>query len=392
MVTRSYRKRGISSTSLRSSSEPDSESDSGQLLALPSDIKISPRTIYSHKPFTNLFTMAGVSSDSSGDSPSPKYGTEKHSATTEEEVEFGGLETLGSRTAAASDDIDPALDARITRKFDLHILPWLFGIWLCAFIDRSNIGNARIQGLSTQLGLDVNNRFNIALTVFYILYILVDVPSNWIMKRVGAGLYLPGLIILWGIVGTCIGLVKTFGGLVALRMLLGLFEGGLFGGMVLYASMFYRRHQLLLRLALWYCAAPLSGAIGGLLAAGLGQIRHGGYNSWPWIFIVEGAATVVFGVLTLFFLPHTPATSRFLTEEEREGAVRRMQIDSHGTNSSSSVDQEKFSWKWVGASSSLKFSCQAYLISGPHGSSQHQHDLMLSQLPFHSGPVSRASL
>ena len=284
--------------------------------------------------------------DSSYDSrtaDSPDLNIEKHSGVTGKEIEFGVVKNADPQALG----IDPALDRRITRKLDLHLLPWLFGIWLFAFIDRSNIGNARIQGLSTELGLDVNNRFNIALTVFYVLYILVDVPSNWALKYVGAGFYLPGLIIAWGIVGTCIGFVKSYGGLIATRMLLGLCEGGLFGGMVLYISMFYRRHQVLLRLALWYCAAPLSGAIGGLLAAGLGQIHHGGYNSWPWIFFIEGVVTVLFGIVSLLFLPHTPAKSRFFTDEEREAAVLRLKMDLHRANGSNNVDYEKFSWRWV---------------------------------------------
>ena len=76
---------------------------------------------------------------------------------------------------------DPALDRLLTRKFDIHILPWLFGLWLLAFIDRSNIGNANIAGLPTDLHL-VGNNFNSALAVFYVPYILVDVPSNWFLK------------------------------------------------------------------------------------------------------------------------------------------------------------------------------------------------------------------
>ena len=190
-------------------------------------------------------------------------------------------------------DLDPALDRAITRKFDKHIVPWLFGLWLFAFIDRSNIGNAKIDGLVTDLHLAAANKFNIALTVFYITYVLIDVPSNWFLKRVGAGFYLPGLMVGWGIVGMCMGFVKSYGALIACRLLLGLFEGGLLGGMILYLSMFYRRHQLLTRMGLFYCAAPLSGAFGGLLATGLAKIRHNGLNSWPWIFIVEGAITIV---------------------------------------------------------------------------------------------------
>ena len=136
-------------------------------------------------------------------------------------------------------DIDPAMDRLITRKLDKHVLGWLFGIWLFAFIDRSNIGNAKIDGILTDLSLG-GTRFNVALTVFYIPYILVNVPSNLILKRVGSGFYLPFLITCWGIVSCFMGLTKSYGGLIVCRLLLGLFEGGLFCGMILYLSMFYR--------------------------------------------------------------------------------------------------------------------------------------------------------
>lgn len=246
-------------------------------------------------------------------------------------------------------EIDVALDKRITRKFDSHLLPFLFGLWLLAFIERSNIGNARIDGLTADLHLigPNANKFNIALTVFYVPYVLIDVPSNWILKYVGAGWYLPGLMIAWGLVGTCMGAVKSDAGLIAARFFLGLCEGGLLGGMILYLSMFYRRHDLLFRIGLFYCAAPLSGAFGGLLATGLAQIRFHGYNRWPWIFFVEGAITVLFGAVTLLFLPHTPGQAKFLTQEERAAAVTRLKLDAHGASSKSDVESETFSWRWV---------------------------------------------
>lgn len=244
-------------------------------------------------------------------------------------------------------EIDTALDRGITRKFDTHIVPWLFGLWLLAFIDRSNIGNARIDGLGEELDLNKGNKFNVALTVFYVPYILIDVPSNWILKYVGAGWYLPGLLIGWGIVGTSMGSVKTYGGLIATRFFLGLCEGGLLGGMVLYLSMFYRRHDLLFRLGLFYSAAPLSGAFGGLLATGLAEIHINGYNRWPWIFFVEGAITVLFGLFTILFLPHTPSQAKCLNEEEKGAAVARMKLDAHGASNASNVESEKFSWVWA---------------------------------------------
>ena len=191
------------------------------------------------------------------------------------------------------------------------------------------------------------NKFNIALVVFYVPYILVDVPSNWVVKHFKAGRYLPFLLICWGVVSTFLGFTKSFGGLVAARFFLGLCEGGLLGGMIVYLAMFYRRHQMLYRIGLFYCAAPLSGGFGGLLATGLAKIKHGGYNRWPWIFFIEGIITVCFGVICFFFMPSTPADSKFLNEEERAAAFARMKLDNHGATTEEDVNKEEFDWHWV---------------------------------------------
>lgn len=120
-----------------------------------------------------------------------------------------------------------------------------------------------------------------------------------------------------------------------------------FGGIILYLSMFYKRHDLMFRLGVFYCAAPLSGAFGGLLATGLAQIHYHGYNSWPWIFFVEGAITVLVAITAFFFLPNTPGAAKFLTKEEQVFAARRLRIDLHGATSSERVEEEKFNWREV---------------------------------------------
>ncbi|KAI1132967.1 MFS transporter-like protein [Nemania abortiva] len=244
-------------------------------------------------------------------------------------------------------EIDAQLSKKLDHKFDRHIVPWIFGIWLFAFIDRSNIGNAKIVGLPEDLGISTGTAFNVALLVFYIPYVLVDVPSNWIVKHVKAGIYLPALITAWGLVSTFVGFTRSLAGLIVGRLLLGLFEGGLLGGIIVYLSMFYRRHQMIRRIGYFYCAAPLSGAFGGLLATGLAKIRYGGYNRWPWIFFIEGIVTVLFGISCFFFMPHTPADSKFLTAEERAMALLRMKMDSHGATREADVNHEKFDWHWV---------------------------------------------
>ncbi|KAM0127045.1 hypothetical protein ACHAQE_006631 [Botrytis cinerea] len=192
--------------------------------------------------------------------------------------------------------VSKELDRLISKKFDKHIVPWLFGLWLLAFIDRSNIGNAKIDGLAADLGILTGTKFNIALAIFYVPYICVDIPSNWLVKRIGAGYYLPALIIGWGLISLCVGFVKTWKSLLIARFFLGLMEGGLLGGIIIYLAMFYRRHQLMRRIGLFYCAAPLSGAFGGLLATGLSEIKTKGYNGWPFIFFVEGGITLLFGI------------------------------------------------------------------------------------------------
>lgn len=244
-------------------------------------------------------------------------------------------------------EVDAQLSKKLDGKFDRHIIPWIFGIWLFAFIDRSNIGNAKIVGLPEDLGISSGTSFNVALLVFYIPYILVDVPSNWIIKDVKAGIYLPALITAWGLVSTFLGFTTSLAGLIVCRLLLGLFEGGLVGGIVLYLSMFYPRYQMLRRIGYFYCAAPLSGAFGGLLATGLAKISYGGYKHWPWIFFIEGTVTVLFGILCFFVMPHTPADAKFLTEHERNAALLRMKTDSAGATTEDDVNHEKFDWHWV---------------------------------------------
>ncbi|KAJ5811677.1 hypothetical protein N7474_007978 [Penicillium riverlandense] len=243
-------------------------------------------------------------------------------------------------------DVDPALEHGIVRKLDFHILPWLFGMWFFCFLDRSNIGNAKIEGLDEDLHL-TGDEFNVALTLFFVPYILVDVPSNWLVKRLKPGNYLPALTVGWGLVSTFLGFVQSYGGLVAARVVLGIFEGGLAGGIVLYLSTFYPRRQMVLRIALFYCAAPLSGAFGGLLASGLSQIQCGGYNRWPWIFFIEGALTTVFGISSWFFLPHSPETASFLIAEEREAASQRMILDFHAHARHDYSRENRFNWHWV---------------------------------------------
>ncbi|KIJ56775.1 hypothetical protein M422DRAFT_57408 [Sphaerobolus stellatus SS14] len=211
---------------------------------------------------------------------------------------------------------------RILWKLDTHTLPALAMLWLANFLDRTNIGNAAIAGLRTDLHLK-GNQFNTALAVFYITYIASELPSNWILKRVHANRWIPGIVVAWGVVTTLSGLMQTFGGLVAIRVFLGLCEGGLLPGMVLYLSSMYKRNELQLRIGIFYASASLSGAFGGLLATAIIKMDGlAGVAGWRWIFILEGIGTVLIAIASGFMLPRNIQTASFLTEEERAFAAQ----------------------------------------------------------------------
>lgn len=117
-----------------------------------------------------------------------------------------------------STPVDAAMSKTLDRKFDTHILPWLFGFWLLAFIDRTNIGNAKIDGLVEDLNLGTGLKFNTALAIFYVPYILVDVPSNLVLKYFKAGYYLPFILTSWGLITTFQGFVTNYAGLLAVSL------------------------------------------------------------------------------------------------------------------------------------------------------------------------------
>ncbi|KAJ5135316.1 uncharacterized protein N7515_004594 [Penicillium bovifimosum] len=224
-------------------------------------------------------------------------------------------------------DIDRAAEKRLLWKVDLHVVPILTFLFLLAFLDRINIGNARLQGLEEDLGM-VGHDYNIALFIFFIPYILFEVPSNLFLKKMSPSLWLSIIIFCWGIITTCQGLTTSFGGLVACRFLLGIFEAGLMPGCIYLIAMYYKRHELQWRFNLFFSASILAGAVSGLLAYGIGKMDGvGGYRSWRWLFILEGLVTVIAGVAAKFLIVDWPETATFLTDDERTLLLRRLSED-----------------------------------------------------------------
>ncbi|KAJ3570668.1 hypothetical protein NP233_g4251 [Leucocoprinus birnbaumii] len=214
------------------------------------------------------------------------------------------------------------LHRHVLRKLDWNVIPCLSFLWFANFIDRSNIGNARIAGLENDLNLH-GTQFNVGLAAFFIAYIVIEIPANLLLKKVRANRWLPIFTVTWGLSTLGTGFTKDFSGLVAARFFLGLCEGSLFPCMILYMSTLYPRHKLQFRMGSFYSAVSMSGAFGGLLAAAILKMDGvGGIAGWRWIFILEGAVTVLFGMVSALILPADLSSAKFLSDEERMGYVQ----------------------------------------------------------------------
>ncbi|KAJ9500976.1 hypothetical protein H2202_003534 [Exophiala xenobiotica] len=232
-------------------------------------------------------------------------------------------------------------ESSLVRKLDITLLPALTLLYLLSFLDRSNVGNARIEGLATDLHM-TGDQYLTGLTLYFIGYVLFEVPANMVLKIWKPNLWLPTLTLVWGVVSTLMGVTQSRAGFYVVRFFLGVTEAGLFPGIVFYLSMWYKRNERQFRVALFFSAASLAGAFGGILAWGIAHMKGvGGYNGWRWIFILEGLLTVVVSAISYFFIHNYPNTARFLTDTERDFIQKRLKDDSDATQ------DEKFNWNNV---------------------------------------------
>ncbi|KAK4038879.1 major facilitator superfamily domain-containing protein [Parachaetomium inaequale] len=238
-------------------------------------------------------------------------------------------------------EADAVDEKALLRKIDWRLLPAVGILYLLSFLDRSNVGNARIEGLADDLHM-TGNQYLTGLTLYFIGYVLFEVPCNIILKRTTPRFWLPTLTIVWGIVATLMGIVQNLTGFFVARFFLGVTESGLFPGVVYYFSMWYQRRERQFRISLFFGFAALAGSFGGILAYGIGHMAGVVWeNGWRWIFILEGIATVVVAVAAYWFIHNYPETAEFLSDKERSFIRSRLSSDSDATH------DERFTWNNV---------------------------------------------
>ncbi|MCJ1242665.1 hypothetical protein MMC14_010674 [Varicellaria rhodocarpa] len=220
-------------------------------------------------------------------------------------------------------------ERKLLAKIDLRVLPVLSILYLLAFLDRTNIANAAVFGLSTDLGLKPGStQYNTALTIFFVPYVLFEIPSNIFLKKLKPHVWLSSCMFVFGLVTICQGLVKNYSGLLATRFFLGLAETGMFPGSFYLIGMWYKRSQAQKRFSFFFCSTTLAGAFGGLLASAIGKMNgmHG-YLAWRWIFILEGVLTCLVAMIFFFLIPGFPEEAKWLTQDERAYIKARLQQD-----------------------------------------------------------------
>ncbi|KAI6093398.1 MFS general substrate transporter [Hypoxylon rubiginosum] len=251
---------------------------------------------------------------------------EKDGGPMTEELEGSHLKDTVTATVLASS----APERKLVWRQDKRIVPLAASIYFLCYLDRSNIGNARVLNSSTKNDMQTEtgttaDSFNIALMIFLVGYFLFEVPSNILLKKLRPSRWLAFLMFSWGAVTIGLGGVHNFAAMTGVRFLLGCVEAGLFPGLVYYLTFWYKTDERSVRVAFILASATLAGAFGGAIAYGVGHMNQiSGLSAWRWLFILEGIPSCLSAVLVWFFLPDYPERASWLSESEKDLAAHRL--------------------------------------------------------------------
>ncbi|KIW90739.1 uncharacterized protein Z519_08522 [Cladophialophora bantiana CBS 173.52] len=230
------------------------------------------------------------------------------------------------RSATHSKDYTDAEEAALVRKLDRRLVVFLGFLYMLSFLDRSNIGNARIAGLEKDLALS-SAQYDWLLTAFYITYI----GFEWMIllyRILPAHIYIPLCVLSWGLVASLQSLTTSFGQLLLLRGVLGITEAAFGPGVPFYMTYFYKRSELAYRVGLQISAAPLATSFAGSLAWVIVKLsQNGPIAPWRALFLVEGFPSIITAVVAWYWIPDSPSKARYLTARERKVAVMRLRAE-----------------------------------------------------------------
>lgn len=232
--------------------------------------------------------------------------------------------------SGAAEKTDP-VEIALVRKLDRWIMPMLWSMYWLNYLDRNAIALARLNDLEEDLGL-TGTQYQTCVSILFVGYLLGQVPSNMFLTRTRPSWYMGGCMMLWAVVSALTALSKNYTGLLLTRFFLGVTEAPYYPGALYILSLFYTRKEIATRISILYTGNILATAFAGLIAAGIfhGMDDLGGISGWRWLFILQGIVTFVIAVIGCFILPDFPHNTKWLTQDERDLAVARIEKDTVG--------------------------------------------------------------
>jgi D-galactonate transporter len=237
---------------------------------------------------------------------------------------------LPSQAAGTAQPLGRAPEDQVYRKITLRVMPIVLIAYVFAFLDRINIGYAQLQ-MKQDLAFS-DAVYGLGAGIFFITYLLFEVPSNLLLEKIGARLTFLRFMVLWGLTSAATAFVTAPWQFYAIRLLLGIFEAGFFPGIILYLTYWYPSHRRGRVTGLFLFGMPITGVLGGPLSGMImsGMDGLGGWHGWQWLFIVEGLPTVLLGLLLYRMLPNKPSQARWLSEQEKALVQSVMEADHKG--------------------------------------------------------------
>lgn len=218
-------------------------------------------------------------------------------------------------------------DTRIYAKVFWRIVPFLMLCYVVAYLDRVNVGFAKLQ-MGQDLGLS-ETVFGLGAGVFFLGYFLFELPSNLLMHKIGARIWIARIMITWGLISAAFVYVETPVQFYAMRFLLGLAEAGFYPGVILYLTYWFPAHRRAKIVAVFMSAIPVAGIFGNPLSGWIMDAFQGsnGMHGWQWMFVLEAIPAILVGVAVIFFLDNSIAKAKWLTAEEKRYLTREVEAD-----------------------------------------------------------------
>ncbi len=205
---------------------------------------------------------------------------------------------------------------RTRKRINRHLLPFLFLLYIIAFLDRINVSFAGLD-MTRELGFS-DTVFGLGSGIFFAGYVLLEIPGSLLVELWSARKWIARIMISWGVVGSLTGLIHTAHQFYWARFILGVAEAGFFPGVVVYLTHWYREQDRARAMAMFMSAIPIAQVIGAPISGALLQIHWLGYSGWRWLLFLEGVPAVIAGIVALFYLTDRPRDARWLSDEERD--------------------------------------------------------------------------